>query len=245
MSTEVARASFVSKTSALVVKDLRVEARARSTLLPMLAFAFSVVLVLAFALPGTNELGDPVDLPIGAVPVANVLSGFLWITILFAGLIGFARTFEVEREMGALDPLLLAPLDRSALFASKAIANLAFIIGLEVFLLPAFALMFGLDLGSSWLPFMGVVLLADVGFVAVGTLFASLAAGTRSRELILPILALPALVPLFIASTELTTELFAGGAWDEVTGAGWFAILGAYDIVFATAGALVFEFTLD
>ena len=242
MSEEV---GFTQKTLALAKKDLRLELRARDTLPPMLIFVLAVTLLLAFTLPGTANVSDPADTPTGNVALADVLAGFLWITILFAGLIGFARTFEVERRESAIESLLLIPVDRSALFLAKALANLTYILLVQAFMLPLFVLLFGLDLADTIGELLVVVLLVDVGFVAVGTLFASLAARTSSRELLLPILALPALVPLFIAASELTSDLLLGGGMAAVTARGWFGILIAFDIIFGIVGALSFEFALD
>lgn len=238
-------AGWARKSMLLVRKDLRLEARGRDTLPPMLAFSLAVTLLLAFTVPGSTRLAAPLRVPGGTIAVADVLSGFLWVTVLFAGLIGFARTFDVEREEGAIDSLLLVPLDRSGLFAAKAMANLAYIVAVEVMLMPVFALFFSLSLGSRWLTLLLVTVLVDLGFVAVGTLFSSVAAHTRSRELILPILALPALVPVFIAAVELTSDLFVGGGLDQVAARGWFGVLIAFDVVFITIGALAFEFTID
>jgi heme exporter protein B len=245
-STATARElGFFGKTWVLAKKDLRVELRGRDTLPPMLAFSVAVTLLLAFTLPGAPRLTAPKALVLGTVPLADVIAGFLWITILFAGLIGFGRTFEVERSEGAVDSMLLLPLDRSGLFLSKGLANLAFVVAVEIVLLPVFALLFGIDLGGRWLVMALVVMLVDIGFVAIGTLFASLAAQTRSKELILPILALPALVPLFIAAGELTSGLFLGQGFGTTTTAGWFGILVASDILFLVVGTLAFEFVLD
>ena len=230
-------AGFAGKLGTLARKDLRVEKRGRDTLPPMLAFSFAVVLVLAFTVPEENDIGPDV--------LGDIVAGFLWITILFAGLIGFARTFEVEREEGALDALLMVPIDRSGLFLAKAIANLAFILVIEFFVVPLFVLLFNLDIGSGWFPLLLVVLLGDIGFVAIGTLFSSIAAQTRSRELILPLLALPALVPLFIAVVELTSDLFLGGDFGAIAERGWFGILIAFDLLFVIVGSLVFEFAID
>jgi heme exporter protein B len=230
---------------ALTRKDLRTELRGRDTLPPMLAFAIAVTVLLAFVLPGDARIGEPVDLPVGAVSTAAVLAGFLYVTILFAGLIGFARTFEIEREEGAIDALLLAPLDRSGLFFSKAVANLVYLLSVEALVVPVFALLFGFDLGARWLVLILVLILVDLGFVAVGTLFASLAAQTRSRELMLPILALPILVPIFIAGTQLTGDLLLGGGLEAVASRGWFGILIAFDAIFVTVGALAFEFVVE
>jgi heme exporter protein B len=237
---------LLAKSWALVRKDLTIEARGRETLVPMLAFALAVALLLAFSLPGATGLQASVRAPGGGtVPLADVVAGFLWVTILFAGLIGFARTFEIERQDGAIDSLLLVPLDRSGLFLAKALANLAGIALVEGFTLPLFALLFGIDLGARWGGLLVVVALVDVGFCCLGTLFSSLAAQTRSRELILPVLALPALVPVFIAAVELTSDLFVGGGLDDVTATGWFGVLVAFDIVAAATGALTFEFALE
>jgi len=236
---------FLSKTATLVSKDLRVELRGRDTLPPMVAFAVTVSLLLAFAAPAPAELNEPVSLPIGTVAFVDVAAAFFWITILFAGLIGFARTFEVERDDGAVDALLLIPLDRSGLFLAKAAANLAFILVVQAVLLPTFALLFHFDLGADWAALMLVVLLVDIGFASIGTLFASLAAQTRSRELVLPILALPALVPLFIGAFELTSDLLAGDGLDAIAARGWFGIIVAFDVIFSIASALVFEFVID
>ena len=230
-------AGFLTKTMWLAAKDLRIEMRARDTLAPMLGFAGAVALVLAFALPEASAADNAV--------VASVQAGFMWVTVLFAGLIGFGRTFEVERAEGALDSLLLVPVDRSALFVSKALSNLAFLVVLETVLLPLTALLFAFDLGGSWGAMVAVVGLVDLGFVAVGTLYAALAAQTRSRELLLPLLALPALVPVFIAALELTADLLLGAGFDALAARGWFGILVAYDVVFVTAGAMLFDAVLD
>jgi heme exporter protein B len=214
----------------------------------MLAFSFAVTLALAFTLPGGQGLARPARLPAdlsGLVSVGDVIAGFLWVTVLFAGLIGFARTFEVDREEGAVDALLLAPVDRSALFAAKAAANLVFVTLLEALLVPAFALLFSIPAGTSWGALVLVLLLADAGFAAIGTLFSSLSAQTRSSELILPVLALPALVPVFIAAVELTARIFLGFPATAVAGTGWFVLLCAFDVIFLVVGALAFEYTLD
>jgi heme exporter protein B len=239
------KSSFVTKTAALVRKDLRIELRGRDTLLPMIAFSLSVALLLAFTLPAASRIREPISTPFGTVATGRVIAGFLWVTILFAGLIGFARTFEVERRNGVLDALLLAPLDRAGLFVAKAIANLAFLVMIEVVLCPVFLLFFSPDLGSEWTTLILVLVLTDIAFAAIGTLFASLASQTTSRELILPILALPILVPVFIGATELTADIFMGAGLDIVAASGWFGILIAFDIVAVVAGVLSFDYVLD
>ena len=236
---------FISKTLLLARKDLLVEARGKETLPAMLAFSFAVTLLLAFTLPPDASVREHVQTVAGTVPLSQVLAGFLWVTILFAGLIGFARAFEVERAEAAIDPLVLAPLDRSGLFASKALANLVTILVVEALLVPLFSFLFGVNLGAGWIVLVLVIALVDIGFVMVGTLFSALAAQTKNRELMLPILALPVLVPIFIAATELTADLFTGGGLSTVAARGWFGILVASDVVFAVVGALAFEFVVE
>ena len=243
MTTEL---GFVAKTAALARKDLRVEMRARETLPPMLAFAFAVTVVLSFTLPGTPELQAPRALPgVGTVATADVLAGYFWVTVLFAGLIGFARTFESEREESAIESLLLAPIDRSGLWLAKALANLAFIVVIELFLVPAFTLLFGLQIGGDLATFVAVVVLVDLGFVATGTLFSALAAQTRSRELMLPILALPALVPIFLGAVELSADLFVAKGLAGDGSAGWLAILAVYDAIAIAVSVMAFEYAVD
>lgn len=233
---------WAGKTLLLARKDLVVEVRGRDTLPPMLVFSLAVTLLLAFTLPDTSRPSARIVLPAGTASVADVLAGFLWVTVLFAGLVGFARSFEVERHEGAIDALLLVPLDRSGLYAAKAMTNLVFIVGVELFLFPVFAVLFPIGLGAG---LVVVIALVDVGFVAIGTLFAALAAQTRSRELMLPVLAFPVLVPVFIAAVELTSDLFLGRPAGAVVDAGWFAILVAFDLIYTVVGALAFEFVIE
>ena len=233
---------WATKTFLLARKDLVIELRGRDTLPPMLVFSVAVTLLLAFTLPDTSRPSARVTLPAGTASVADVLAGFLWVTVLFAGLVGFARSFEVERDEGAIDTLLLLPLDRSGLYLAKATTNLVFIAAVELFLFPAFAVLFPVRLGAG---LFAVTALVDVAFVAVGTLFAALAAQTRSRELMLPVLAFPILVPVFIAAVELTSDLFLGRSGTAVVDAGWFGLLVAFDVIYTVVGALAFEFVVE
>lgn len=233
---------WAGKTVLLARKDLVIEVRGRDTLPPMLVFSLAVTLLLAFTLPDTSRPSTRIVLPAGTASVADVLAGFIWVTVLFAGLVGFARSFEVERHEGAIDALLLVPLDRSGLYLAKAMTNLAFIVAVELFLFPVFAVLFPIGLGAG---VVAIVLLVDVGFVAIGTLFAALAAQTRSRELMLPVLAFPVLVPVFIAAVELTSDLFLGRPTRAVVSAGWFGILLAFDLIYVVVGALTFEFVIE
>ena len=241
-----AELGYIGKTATLARKDLRVEMRARETLPPMLAFAFTVTVLLSFTLPGTLELEAPRTLPaVGTVALADVLAGFMWVTVLFAGLIGFARTFESERDEDAIESLLLLPVDRSGLWLAKAVANLAFIGAVELFLVPAFSVLFGFRIIGDLHILIAVILLIDIGFVAMGTLFSALAAQTRSRELMLPILALPALVPVFLGAVELSSDLFLGRGLSADGAGGWLAIVAVYDAIAIAVSVMAFEYAID
>ena len=233
---------FVGKTAALCRKDLRLEMRSLDTLPPMVAFGVTVALVLAFTVPSGTTSGP------GGGPTATIAyveAGFLWITVVFASLIAFGRTFETERRDGALDALLLAPLDRSGLFAAKLGANLCYLVLLEAVMLPVFGLFFAFRPSVVFGPLVIVALLVDLGLAAVGTLLAAVAAQTRSRELLLPLLALPALVPVLISGVELTSDLVLGAGFGSIAARGWFVILVAFDVVATVAGALAFEAAID
>ena len=241
-----ANAGFIAKTAALARKDLQIETRARETLPPMLAFVFAVTLILSFSLPGGVELQAPRTVPaVGTVSLADVLAGFFWVTVLFAGLIGFARTFESEQDDGAIETLLLTPLDRSGLWLAKATANFVFVAAVQLFLVPAFAILFGIQLGADLPSLLGVILLVDIGFVTTGTLFSALAAQTRSKELMLPLLALPALVPVFLGAVELSSDLFLGRGLAADGAGGWIAILATYDAVAIAVAVMGFEYAID
>lgn len=235
------RSAFVH----LIYKDLVLEARGRQMLLPMVAFTLSVTTLLAFALPGATAPRAVVLLSPGTVPAAELLAGFLWVALAFAGLVGFSRSFEVDRQDGTIETVLASPVDRSILFAAKAASNFILLALTELMMIPLFSIFFSIDLGRSWPLLALIVLLTDVGFVAVGTLTSVVAAGTRSRELLLPVLALPLLVPAFVAAVELSGDVFAGADLAGVAVRGWFGVLLAYDVVFGIVGALIFELALD
>jgi heme exporter protein B len=237
--------SWSAKALLLVRKELRIEFRARDTLPPMVVFAAAVVLLLALSAPGSAIV--PLDRPAapGTLPASDVLPAFLWITVLFAGLIGFSRGFESERNNGTLDVLLLLPVDRSAVFVAKAAANLLFLLVVEIVLIPLAAIFFSIDLGASWAQLALIALLLDIGFVGAGTLLAAVASTTRNRELMLPILALPLLVPPFLAALELSSDVLLGAGMGTVAGRGWFVLLVAYDVVVITAGVMSFEFAIE
>jgi heme exporter protein B len=201
--------TYMTDVGALARKDLLLELRAKETLPSMLLFVISALTIFHFALPaGTGEVAA---------------RGLLWSALVFTALLGLTRAFVAEREQGMFDALILTPCDRSAIWLAKSIAVLAFLAAAEVVALPAFAAFFhGLD-GRT----VAAVALADLGIVAVGTLFGAMAVAGRARELLLPLLFLPAAIPIVV-----------GG----VGGYLWFLVL--YDAIFAVFAWGTFEYVI-
>ncbi len=201
----------------LARKDLLLELRARDTLPAMLLFVVSALVVFHFALPKhSSELAA---------------KGLLWVAIVFTALVGLTRAFVAEREQGLIDGLLLAPCDRSAIWLAKAISVLAFLGAAEVVALPAYGVFFS---GVGWSTGAAVAL-ADLGIVAVGTLLAAIAAVSRTRELILPLLFLPLAIPVVV-----------GGVGASVAGSPgrYLGFLCLYDVVFAIISWASFEYVV-
>jgi len=215
----------------IAAKDLRLEFRSRTAFLSSLVFTALVLAIFNFARDPTVLSG------------ADLAPGILWITFCFAGLLGLNRAFQLERENRTLDALMLAPLSRTALYLGKAIANLVFVGTVEAIALPLFALFFNVPILPVLGPLAGVIALATVGFVFVGTLLSAIAVNTRFAELMLPVLLLPFLVPPITSAVQLTARLFEGRPFSELTA--WLKLLVGYDIVVIVTAILVFEFTLD
>jgi heme exporter protein B len=208
---------YLADVGALARKDLLLELRARDTLPAMLLFVLSTLVVFHFALPGnSSELAA---------------TGLLWVAIVFTALLGLSRAFAAEREQGVIDGLVLAPSDRSAIWLGKALSVLAFLGLAELVALPAFALFFSPVDGSM---ILGVVL-ADLGIAAVGTLLAAMAAASRARELLLPLLFLPLAIPIIV-----------GGVGASVTSdpGRYLGFLGLYDALFAIICWASFEYVV-
>ena len=217
--------TFAVQTFAIAGKDLRLELRSRERLMSMLVFAVLVAVVFSFAL-------DP------AVRPSAVAGAMLWVTILFTGILGLGRSFVLEREQEALTGLLLAPLDRGALYLGKLLANLALLIASEVVIVPVYALFFQLELGRALGGVTLVVVLASIGFMALGTLFSAISGGTRMGETLLPVLLFPLLLPVVIFAASATQHLLLGRPLAEVAGS--LRMLGAFDIVFLVVCTLLF-----
>jgi heme exporter protein B len=218
--------------AAVVRKDLRVELRTGEAVPAMLLFSVSTFVLFHFALDRASVEGE-------------LAAGVLWVTLLFAAVLGMSRLFVAEREQGGFDGFLLAPVDRTSLFVAKATVLFSFLVAVELAAVPAFAILL---LGPSPWPAVPelalVLLLADLGIAVIGTLIGALGIQTRARELIVPILALPLMIPLAIAAARATSPLFLEAGAEALPGR-WLLVLGLYDLVFGLVAFAVFDFLLE
>jgi len=225
MRTEGGPRAYLRKVGAIAAKDLRAEVRAKEILSTMIAFSVLAVIVFGLAF----------DL---RVPRADMVApGVLWVVVLFAGVLGLNRVFGAEVDRGSLSALLLAPVDRSAIYFGKVIAQMVFMLAMEAFIVPIVLVIFDVNLFNPWI--LAALVLGTLGYVAVGTLFAALTSSTRARETMLPILLLPVMVPIFVAGVGLTANVLDGRELADF--ARWFLILGVYDLVFVTIAFLIFD----
>jgi heme exporter protein B len=209
--------TYLGDVFALARKDLLLELRSRDTVPAMLLFVVSTLVVFHFALPSDSS--------------ATAETGLLWVALLFTALLGLVRAFVAEREERALDGLVLAPCDRSAIWLGKVIGVVAFLVAAEAVALPAYALFFR---PVGW-ELVAAVALADLGLAAVGTLLAAMAAAGRARELLLPLLFLPLVIPIVVGGVGASATDDPGR---------YLAFLGLYDAVFAILSWASFEYVV-
>jgi heme exporter protein B len=221
--------SFLRKVLIIAAKDVLAELRTRETLGGMFVFALLVILIFNFAF----------DLRVDNV--REVVPGALWVTFTFAGMLGLNRSFSLEKEQGSLEGLLLAPVDRSAVYLGKACANAAFMLVVEVIMLPVSTVLFNVSLFS--LPLLAVMLLGTIGFAGVGTLFSAVSVNTRAREVMLPLLLFPISIPVVIAAVKLTASIVDPTTVEDP--AVWWQMLIVFDVIFVAVSSLVFEYTVE
>jgi heme exporter protein B len=216
------------KVWAIVLKDLSLEKRSREMLSSMFIFALIVILVFSFSF----------DLRVERV--SQVAPGVLWVAITFAGMLGLARSFVLERDQGCLDGLLLCPVDRSVIYLGKMVSNLIFITATEVVILPLYFALFNLPFKPLLLP---IILLGTAGFSAVGTLTSAMTVHARTREVMLPILLFPIVMPVLIAAVRLTGGILDGQPWSEM--GRWMQLLVGFDIIFTTLSYVAFDYVME
>jgi heme exporter protein B len=220
---------FFHKVIAILYKDVITELRTKEMFSSMLVFSLMAVFIFSIALDLSAI--DPID----------TTPGLLWVTVAFAGTLGLNRSLAQEQENRCIDGLLLAPMDRSAIFFGKALGNFLFMSVVELVVVPVFAVLFNVPLlrGSILL----VILLGTLGYAAVGTLFSTMAVNTRAREVMLPILLLPVSVPVFISAVNATGGFLAGDPLGDV--ASWLQLLIAYDAVIIAVSFMTFDFVVE
>ena len=221
--------SFWKKVAAITWKDALTELRTKEVIFTVLVFAILVIVIFNFAFGTTAEA------------LALVGPGILWVTFAFSGVLSLNRAFISEREAGCLEGLMAAPMSREAVYVGKMLGSLISMLVVEIVALPIFALFFNLNVFS--LPLGVTTLLATIGFVAVGTLFSALAVNTRAREMVLPILFLPIVVPVIISAVKASGLALTGGSWGDMFQ--WLQIIVAFDVIFLVVSYLVFGYVIE
>lgn len=220
---------YLARVAAIVWKDIVSELRTRDIFSAMFVFALLAVLIFQFAF----------DLRVDNVN--EVVPGVLWVTIAFAGVLGLNRSFILEYDKGCLEGLLLTPVDRSAIYFGKMLGNLIFMLVVEAIVLPIFVVLFNVPI---WHP--GIVLavvLGTLGFAAVGTLFSAMAVNTRAREVMLPILLFPIVVPVMIAGVRMTGGVLDGTPLTEMRN--WLQLLVGLDLIFLAIALMTFDYVVE
>ncbi len=220
---------FLRAVGAIVWKDLAAELRSRELISAMLVFALLVILIFNFALE------------LDAKARASVTAGVLWVTFAFAGTLGLNRSMAMEKDRGCLDGLLLAPVDRSAIYFGKAIGNLIFMFIVEIIVLPVYSVLYNTNLFQPGL--LLVIVLGSVGYTVVGTLLASMAVQTRTRDVLLPILLFPVAIPVFIAAVKASSGFLQGIELAEILP--WLNLLITYDVIFTAVAFMVFDYVVE
>ena len=215
----------------LVRKDLAIEFRTRTAFLS--ALVFSVLALTIFYFTWDESVVSPND----RAP------GVLWVVLTFSALLGLQRSFGLEEHDRGIDALLVSPISRESIYLGKAIGNLIFLCAIQLVAIPSLVLFYNMPVGRPLLIVSGIVFLAMVGIVAVGTLFSAMAVNTRLAELLLPMLSLPFFVPILMNASQAAARVFAGRPVAEV--GHLLKLLVAFDLVFIFACTLAFSFTLE
>ena len=224
-----AAASFLKAVLAVIWKDLAAELRSRELFSAMLVFSLLVILIFNFALELDIKTRQ------------SVTAGVLWVTFAFAGTLGLNRSMAIEKDRGCLDGLLLAPVDRTAIYFGKAVSNLAFMLIVEAIVLPVYSFLYNINLFIPGL--LLVILLGSIGYTVVGTLLASMAIQARTRDVLLPILLFPVAIPVLIASVKASGGYLTGDAISNIMP--WMNLLIVYDLIFIAIATMVFDFVVE
>lgn len=221
---------FLRALMAVVWKDLAMEWRSRELMTSMLVFALLVIFIYNFALELQPKLR------------AAVTPGVLWVTLVFSGTLGLNRSMAVEKDRGCLDGLLLAPVDRTAIYFGKTIANFIFMLAIAVIVLPVYAVLYN-DFSLFKPGVLLVIVLGSWGYVAMGTLLASMAVQARTRDILLPILLFPVTIPLIVAAVKASGGFLQGLSGEDILP--WLNLLVVFDVVFTALAFMVFDYVVE
>jgi len=219
--------SLFSQVWTILWKDMRCELRSKQMWAGMGLFALLVLVIFNFAF----------DLRVDNK--AAVAPGALWVAFVFASFLGLGRTIAAEREHGSFDRLLLCPVDRKAIYLAKLLGNVLFIGVVEIVALPVFAILFDVPFAIGEL--LPIVVLGTIGIASVGTLFSAIAAATQARELLLPLLVFPLIVPIVIACVRATGALMVVTANEPP----WLGLIAAFDAIFLSLSTILFEYVIE
>ena len=219
---------FWNKVLTLAWKDVLSELRSREIISSVLVFAMLVILIYIFAFGADYE------------KLAGVAPGLLWTTFVFAGMLSLNRAFIPEKEQGCLEGLMVCPVSREVIYVGKALSSMLFMLIIEAISLVAFAML--LNLPVLTFPVAVITLVTTIGFVAVGTIFSALSVNTKAREMVLPILFLPVVIPIIIGAVKATGLALSGGTWGDYSS--WFQIIVAFDVIFLVVSFLTFDFVI-
>ncbi len=223
--------SYLDAVAALIRKDLLSEWRTREAIGSMALFSLLVVVIFGFCFETRR------------IDLETLAPGMLWVAFSFSGVLGLGHSFSIERHRGSLQALVLSPVDRSALFLGKMLGNLILLSIVEAITIPVFSILLHVSV-LPCLPGLALVTFAaTVGFAAVGTLLAALATSSRMREMLLPILLYPIWIPILLAAVRATGVLLAGQGLGEAWG--WMRLILGFDLIFVTAGLLLFDQILE
>ncbi len=222
---------FLSKVRAIVWKDVTSELRTKEIFTSM--FIFSLLVIVIF-----NFVFDP-----GISNLEKILPGILWVAFAFAGVLGLNRSFIFEKDKDCLQGLMLCPVDRSAIFLGKMVGNVVFMLVVEVIAVPIFAVLFNFSVWILLFRLLPILLLATLGFAAVGTVFSAMSVNTKTREVMLPVLLFPITIPLIIAAVKSTGSVLEGVSL--LSSFSWLNLLIAFDLIFLVVSFLTFEFVIE
>jgi heme exporter protein B len=221
--------SFLYALRTLIEKEIRAEARSREAISTMFFFAVTALLIFNFALD------------LSPVPARDVVPGILWVTFLFAALLGLNRSFQREKDQSSIEGLMLAPVGRGSVYIAKMAGNFLFLLAIELVALPVVVALFNVNLTWAVLP---ILLLGTLGISAAGTIFAAMAIDTRLRDVLLPLMLLPVIVPLLVGVVQATGAVIRGGALLEDAAPAIMLVV-AFDIIFVTLSILLFDHVLE